>query len=114
MGFRKHFTIIRKQAGTYVNGVFVDGVETQQTIMATVQPLKNEDMVELPQGRRISDIIKIYTSEVLNTTEDNGANKQPDKIFWKDSWFEITSTGTFQMGIIPHYRYWAIRIPIGQ
>jgi len=114
MGFRKPFIIRRKVPGAYVNGVFVDGGEVQQTIMATVQPLKNEDMIDLPQGRRISDIIKVYTSEVLTTAEDNGVDKQPDRIFWKDSWFEITSTGTFQMGVISHYRYWAIRIPIGQ
>lgn len=114
MGFRKPFTIIRKQPGQYVNGVFVDGEEVQQTIMATIQPLKNEDMIDLPQGRRISDIVKVYTSEVLTTAEDNGADKQPDRIFWKDGWFEITSTGAFQMDVISHYRYFAIRIPIGQ
>lgn len=105
MSFRKPQTITRLAAGSYVNGDWVDGAESSLTIAASVQPMSMEDMKDAPEGRRLSDMVKMYTDADLFTVEDSGANQQPDKLTWRGREYEIISKGVHQMSVIPHYKY---------
>lgn len=105
MGFRKPQNITRVAVGSYVNGVWVDGGATTLTIQASVQPMTMEDMKTAPEGRRLSDMVKMYTDADLFTTEDSGENQQPDKLTWRGRQYEIISKGVAQMGVISHYKY---------
>jgi hypothetical protein len=105
--FRRAFYVLSETAGSYVNGEYVPGARTTATIQASVQPVKmGEDVEALPEGRRLSDYLKAYTSTKLKITEE-GSNVQPDLIVWPESgWaYEITSQFIHQMGVIPHYKY---------
>lgn len=105
MGFRKPQAITRVAAGSYVNGVWKDGAATTLTIQASVQPMSMEDMQDAPEGRRLSDMVKMYTNSDLFTVEDSGANQQPDKLTWRGREYEIISKGVHQMDVLSHYKY---------
>ena len=107
MSFRRPFYVLSETAGGYVNGEYVPGTRTTATIQASVQPVKmGEDVEALPEGRRLSDYLKAYTSTKLQITEE-GAGIQPDLIVWPEAgWaYEITSRFIPQMNVIPHYKY---------
>jgi len=110
--FRKPQLITRQTPGSYISGVWVPGTDSTFTIMASVQPLSDKDLVNLPEGRRASDVIKLYTDTVLLTVEDKGENQQPDKIEWRGFDYEISSVSVRQMDVINHYRYFATKIPV--
>lgn len=112
MSFRKPFTIKRTVAGAYVNGVYVEGAESTITIQASVQPVSGQDLVAIPEGRRASDMVKVYTSEDLFCQGDAGTGQSPDRIVYLGKDYEIYTKDVNQNGVIPHYKYFAVKEPI--
>jgi len=110
--FRKPYTVNRTAPGSYVGGVWVAGAVSTVPIMATIQPVSDQDLKALPEGTRSSDVVKIYTETLLYTVEDKGVNQQPDRITWFGAVYEITSKSVRQMDIISHYRYMATKVPV--
>jgi hypothetical protein len=110
--FRKPYNVTRTAPGTYTNGEWVNGASSTVPIMATIQPVSDQDLKALPEGTRSSDVVKIYTETLLYTVEDKGVNQQPDRITWFGAVYEITSKSVRQMGIINHFRYWATKVPV--
>lgn len=109
MSFRKPFTVKRVTAGTYVNGIFVPGTNSTFTIQASIQPLSDIDLSTLPEGQREGDIIKIYTDANLNGIGASGSGQEPDKVVWLGDDYTISAKSVRQMGVISHYRYFAIK-----
>lgn len=112
MSFRKTQTIKRTVPGSYVNGVYVEGAETTLTIQASVQPMSGNDLVAVPEGRRASDMVKLYTSTDLFSQGDTGSGQSPDRLVWLGKDYEISSKDVNQMSVISHYRYYAIKEPL--
>lgn len=77
--------------------------------MASIQPVvMGQDMASLPEGRRISDFVKIYTGVNLKVTDD-GEGVQPDMIVYDGHCYELVSRYANQNAIIPHYKFIAVR-----
>lgn len=112
MSFRKPQTIKRTVAGAYVNGVFVEGSESTITISASVQPVSGQDMVAVPEGRRASDMVKLYTDSDLFCQGDAGSGQSPDRLVWRGKEYEIYTKDVCQMSVINHYKYYAVKEPI--
>lgn len=112
MGFRKTQTIKRLAPGSYVDGIFTPGAETSFTIQASVQPLRDDEIKNLPEGRRASDVVKLYTISDLLTVEDKGANQQPDRLVWRGEDYELSSKSVRSMDVLNHMRYYATRVPV--
>ena len=105
MSFRKQKTILREAAGTYTNGVWAPGARSALTTLASVQPVvMGQDMHALPEGRHLSDFVKIYTNDKLNVTAD-GEGVQPDIIIHEGYGYELVSIFANQCGVISHYKY---------
>lgn len=51
--------------GSYVNGFFIEGVETIDVVDAIVQPLKEEELKFAPEGFRVDNSIKVKTDIAL-------------------------------------------------
>ena len=45
-------TLIRSNAGSYVDGVWVEGTETNVEIQVNIQPLKEAELLILPEADR--------------------------------------------------------------
>ena len=112
MSFRKPFSVKRTVAGSYVNGVYVEGAETTITIQASVQPVSGQDLVAIPEGRRASDMVKIYTDSDLFGQGDAGSGQSPDRLTYRGADYEIYTKDVNQSGVINHYKYYAIKEPL--
>lgn len=104
MSFRKPQAITRIGAGEYVNGVFVPGVESTIVILASVQPVTAQDIATPPEGKRLSDYVKIYTSSELQVLNEV-AGLEPDQLVWRGHTYECTSGDQWQNGVISHRKY---------
>ena len=80
------YTLLRTDAGVYdENGIYNQPEATQSTIQGHIQPLNGIEKEELPEGRRNSDTLKIYTDDKLRGV--NSENRtQPDKLVYPEQW----------------------------
>lgn len=110
MSFRKLKDILREAAGTYTNGVWAPGARSALTTLASVQPVvMGQDMHALPEGRHLSDFVKLYTNDKLNVTAD-GEGVQPDIIIHEGYGYELVSIFANQSGVISHYKYIGVKV----
>ena len=108
MSFRKPYDVLHEAAGAYVSGIFVPGAKSVSSIMASIQPVTEQDMVTPPEGRRLSDMVKIYTDSDLQEAEES-TGLQPDLIVWRGYAYEINAKSVRQMDVINHYKVFATR-----
>ena len=110
MSFRKLKDILREAAGTYTNGVWAPGARSALTTLASVQPVvMGQDMHALPEGRHLSDFVKLYTNDKLNVTAD-GEGVQPDIIVHEGYGYELVSIFANQSAVISHYKYIGVKV----
>lgn len=108
MSFRKTFDVLHETAGSYSGGYYVAGTKTVIAINASIQPATEQDLITAPEGRRISDMIKVYTNAALQEGGE-GTDMQPDLIVWKGFAYEVSSVSVRQMDVISHYKIYATR-----
>lgn len=104
--FRSPFIITRKEPGAYNNGEWVEGAYTAAVINASVQPVRGLEMEMLPEGRRNTQSVKIYTNVKLNTVED----KNPDHLQAFGYDFEILSVEPWASNVINHYKCIGVKV----
>ena len=110
MSFRKLKDVLREADGTYTNGVWAPGARSAVTTLASVQPVvMGQDMHALPEGRHLSDFVKLYTNDKLNVTAD-GEGVQPDIIIHEGYGYELVSIFANQSGVISHYKYIGVKV----
>lgn len=63
-------TVIRTEAGEYVNGRYQDGESVEIKIYASVQPAQPDTMEVLQMGFRNTEGIQIVSKQSLRTTQD--------------------------------------------
>ena len=109
MSFRIIKSYLTESGGAYSAGVWVPGERASGTIYASVQPVvQGQDMQALPEGRRWSDIVKIYTDTRLKVVDD-GDGVQPDFVVHEGWGYELVSLFSNRSGVISHYKYIAVR-----
>ena len=109
MTFRKTYLVLREDAGEYVDGVWVRGARSTLNIKASMQPVKlGQDMSALPEGRKLENTRKLYTSATLRHTEQ-GDGIQPDIVVHDGFGYEIVSVAESDNGVLPHNKYIAYR-----
>lgn len=102
--FRSPFTLTRKTTpDTLVNGKMVAGSSTTSTIQASVQPLRGQEMMLLPEARRTSQAVVIYTDTQLRVA-NTAAGYNADVVTAFGQSFEILSCEPWQSNVINHYR----------
>ena len=107
MSFRTLQKILSELPGAYINGYWVAGARSILAITASIQPVAlGQDMESLPEGRRLSDFMKVYTDTKLKVTDES---TQPDLIVFDGFAYELVSVGKHQSGVIPHYKYTAVK-----
>lgn len=103
MSFRKPYILTREIPGYYLEGEWVPGIASSVPIRASIQPVTGEDQITVPEGRRLVDFIKVYTStKVFTAAEATGQTS--DKIVWQGDIYEAVQVDVRQMDVIPHYK----------
>ena len=107
------FTVNRLVAGTIdSDGFYTDGSTSSFTVSATIMRLSAKDMINLPEGQRTEQMVKIYTDAVLNTSNITTGIKG-DIVTYKGNTYEIISLENwddFNASGIEHYKYVAMKI----
>lgn len=101
--------ILTRAPGGHVAGRWVDGAETQGTILASVQPAKAGDYERLEAtlgGRRISRAVRIYTATKLNVAGED--LKNGDILVWQGHRYIVAGESPWRTTMLAHYRYLAI------
>jgi len=104
--FRRQIAIKRSATPTIVDGYVVPGVLTDDIIYASVQPLKQEEVKNLPEGRRSRDPQYIFTDTFLNLAD----SQIKDFVLLNGESYEIEQRETWQNGVINHYKYLVIKV----
>ena len=105
--FRKTKTVLRESSGAYVNGLWAAGTRITISINASTQPMGKE-MYPLPEGRHISDLMRFYSDDRLQVTQD-GEGVQPDIIVHNGYGYELKTIFENQSDVINHYKYIGIK-----
>lgn len=91
-------------------GEWVAGARSTRTIYASVQPVVvKTDIASLPEGRHLSDYVKLYTNERLQVAAD-GENIQSDIIVHQGYGYELVSAEPNQSQVISHFKYIACKV----
>lgn len=107
-------TVRRKDPGSYVNGVWVEGTDVPDfTIKASWQPLNGKDLETLEEGERLRVVYKGYTETELFpadplTQEEGDIIEGPDG---KD--YEVVNVEPWQNNLINHYKFMVTRLKEG-
>jgi hypothetical protein len=82
------FTVTRYAAGTYTEGGYVAGTTSTFSIKASVQPVKGQELMRLPEGERLRDYLAVYTDTQLRSLQDD---KAPDRISIEGYTYEVVA-----------------------
>lgn len=96
--------------GEWVDGYFVNGIETTLDIEANVQPLRGHELLTLPEADRTKESIKVYCVETLKTVDEVG-QKKADIIIWEGKRWQATRPMTYKMGVLDHTKTVCFRLP---
>lgn len=108
--FRKPFPVKRISPGHYDDaGDWVPGTETNLTLMMSIQPLRVDEMDALPEGRRNSRAVKIYSGDELLLAEQT-TGQNADLVTWQGKQWEVMGCDPYQMGVISHYKSLAVEV----
>lgn len=108
IGFQKTYHILRKFDGRDEDGAYVEGVNTEFSILANVQPMDAaRELQLLPEGADIGDTLIIVSESKLESRGKEG--KPADYLKWRDDVYEIVSVADFTDSPLPHYRYVGVK-----
>ncbi len=109
--FRKPITVLRcdEPPELLANGDYLSPKAREFEVMASVQTLKPNEMMLLPEGSRQARAVKIYTDVELFTS-DQHKGTQADRIVWRGRKFEIIASDIYQNDVINHYRAYAVEV----
>lgn len=110
-GFSKPLAIQRATDAPELlaNGTYLNSPTEEIKIMASVQPLKANEMMLLPEGSRTARAVKVYSDVELLAAEQRD-NVMADRFMWKGMLFEIVASDMYQSDVISHYRAYATEV----
>ena len=80
--------VIKRASGSYVDGSWVAGADTDINADACVQPTRGKDLEKLPEGQRASVIYTIYLENEVFTARQSSAQTS-DRIEWRGAVYQI-------------------------
>lgn len=92
--------------GEYINGKFNEEKGTPYIIIASVQPLTERELQSLPEGRRNKDAFTLFSSDLLNTLDE----QNPDIVVIDGEDYEVFKRATWGNKIINHYKYIVVKL----
>jgi len=107
------YIVKRRAAGTYTNGTFVPGAESQISIKGSVQPLSGSELLLLPEGERVRAKCKMYSHDGLKTASVNDATIA-DRVVVEGRDLEVHSVAPFRNeGSLSHFKYVLVEVGEG-
>mgnify|MGYP007090577654 FL=1 len=105
-------TIYRKEAGSYVRGVWVDGPEIEVVVEVNIQPVKPSEVQMMPESDRTREWYKVYSADLLRTKQEGDNGWAADQFEWQGHRYEVMKVQNYAMGTLDHWKAWAARISV--
>lgn len=105
-------TILRRVAGTYVDGRWVEGTTTEIPIEANIQPIKDSELMLMPEADRSREWYKGYTASLVRTQKEGVGGYDADEFDWQGDRYKIMKVRNYAMGTLDHFRFIAARIEL--
>lgn len=86
--------ITRKTGGGYTGGHYVDGTSANSTIRANVQPLTGKEILQLPEGDRLRESLKAFSTSEIRVNDIVTRNSKT---------YEVQRVNDLSAHSIPHY-----------
>ncbi len=87
--FAKKISVQRSLPGAHdEHGRWQEQAKEELSIDAVVQPARGQELQRLPEGRRTSETIKVYTTTKLLSAEVDTQN-QPDVLVWQGREYQV-------------------------
>lgn len=103
-------TIYRKEKGSYVRGVWVDGPEVEVVVEVNIQPVKPSEVQMMPESDRTREWYKVYSADLLRTKQEGDNGWDADQFEWQGHRYEVMKVQNYSMSILDHFKAWAARI----
>lgn len=103
-------TVYRIGLGSWVDGKWVEGSETEVEIEVNIQPFKNHELMMLPESERSRKWYKLYSADEIRTL--NEGENGSDEFIFEGERYRVMSTRRFSMGTLDHWKATAARIPL--
>ena len=105
-------TFYRATQGSYVNGEWVEGTETQVPLEVNIQPFKDEDLLLLPEADRSREWYKIYCANEIRMDKQGTSGWSADEFVYEGDRYKVMKVKFYEMGILDHYKAHAARLEI--
>jgi hypothetical protein len=106
-------TVYRTSAqGTYVDGEWVEGSAVEVIRDVNIQPLKDEELLLLPEADRSREWYKLYCAEDLIADKPGTAGTIADEFIWNGDRYRVMKVKQYGMGILNHFRAMAARLEV--
>lgn len=104
-------TVIRREAGYRDRrGRYFAGARTEQTILATVNPIPGRVLETLPEGEREGDQRRVITKFNLRATDED-LGTLGDIVVYEGREFEVRDVQIYRK-VIPHLEARVRRLPV--
>lgn len=103
-----HIIAVQKRTGQRVNGKWTE-TSTTANITGSVQPVSGKDTQFLPENRRDTGVVKVYSKEPLSVSIE-GSNTPGDVVIWAGKKWEVFQELVYANGLINHHKYFAAYI----
>lgn len=111
--------VSRQAQGTYVEGDWVEGSTTTFTVKAKVQPLRDTQLMLMPESDRNMSWVVVYVQEIqsltisaLRSAQQGAGGWDADKFFWQGYWYQVMKDRNHVQTNIDHTRVMCARIEV--
>jgi len=105
-------TILRHSEGTFVDGDWVEGPETEVVVQANVHPFSDYQVSILPESDRSRSWMWMFTSDLVRQKKEGVGGYGADRFLWDGDMYEVMKTQNFKMGVQDHFEIQAARIEL--
>ena len=103
-------TILRRVAGSYVNGDWVEGTTTNIPIEVNIQPARDHELMIFPESERSKEWYKLYSADEIRTQLEGVGGYDADEFTFLGKRFKVMKARRYSMGILDHFRGFAVRV----
>ena len=92
-----------------MNGRWVEGVPDVVEIKANIQPMRDQEIMLLPESDRSREWINIYSPDEIRTEKQGADGWAADEFEWGGDMYKVMRVRHYQMGVLDHYEAKAAR-----
>ena len=98
--------------GGYVDGVWQDATTSDVVIQANIQPLKEAELLILPESDRSRQWWKVYSASEIRMDKQGTSGWAADEFVYQGDRYKVMKVENTAMGILNHYKALAARMEI--